>query len=59
MLHILNAKPLKEVPGTTFVIPAKAGYPGSFLDSGQSLSSQALGGEHAGMTTCTNGRFIL
>ena len=48
-----------------FVIPAKlvpagfrpgAGIREAFLDSGQSLSPQALGGEHAGMTRCDNRR---
>jgi hypothetical protein len=40
-------------------MPAKAGIQAFLLDSRQSLSPQALGGEHAGMTSWGHGHFIL
>ena len=40
-------------------MPAKAGIQALLLESRQGLSPQALGGEHAGMTTGDNGHFFL
>jgi hypothetical protein len=56
---ILSTASPQWVSDTNLVMLAKAGIQSYLLDSRQSLSPQALGGEHAGMTHQDKGHFIL
>ena len=55
----LSTRPQKQVSRFRSSYPAEGGIKEVLLDSGQSLSRQGLGREHAGMTTCGNGHFIV